>query len=67
MKSVFLSKYALRFLTKVFYIQILFKSATLLLFFLIRTMVYRKKILDIENSFFAVDYVKIIELHVVHT
>ena len=67
MKSVFLLKYVLGFLTKVFYIQILFKCATLLLLFLIRTMVYRKKILDRKNSFFAVDYVKIIELHIVRT
>ena len=54
-------------MTKVFYIQIWFKWETQLLFFLIRTMVYRKKIFTEKNSIFAVDYVKIIELHIVHT
>ena len=53
-------------MTKVFYIQIWFKWETQLLFFLIRTMVYRKKIFTEKNSIFAVDYVKIIELHIVH-
>ena len=54
MKSAFLIKIQV----KVFYIQIWFKCETPLLFFSNKTMVYRKKDLD---------YVKIIELHVVHT
>ena len=29
-------------------------------------MVYRKKLFIEKNSFFAIDYVKIIELHIVH-
>ena len=31
------------------------------------TTVFKKKLSIEKNSFFAVDYVKIIELHVVHT
>ena len=47
---------------------LLFKyTLTLSLFFLITATVYRKKFLIEKNSFFAADYVKIIELHVVHT
>ena len=30
-------------------------------------MFHRKKLSTEKNSFFAVDYVKIIELHIVHT
>ena len=47
-------------LTKVFYIQIWIKCETPLAFFLIRTIVYRKKPFAEKNSFSAVDYVKII-------
>ena len=65
-KSVFLVKHTLRFWPRFFYIQIWFKCETPLLFFLIRTMVYKKK-LFIEKNSFTVDYVKIIELHTVHT
>ena len=54
-------------LTKVFYIQLWFKFETSLLFFLTRTMVYRKNLFIEKNSFFAADNVKIIELHIVHT
>ena len=46
MKSFFKLKYMSRF----FYIHIWFKRKTLLLFFLIGTMVYRKK--QAKNSFF---------------
>ena len=63
----FFIKIHVKVLTKVFYIQIWFKCETQLLFFLIRTMVYRKKIFTEKNSIFAVDYVEIIELHIVHT
>ena len=62
----FFIKIHVKVLTKVFYIQILFKCETPLLFFLIRTMVYRKKTLNRKKQFSAVDYVKIIELHI-HT
>ena len=50
-----------------FYIQSWIKCETPLVFFLIRTIVYRKKRFIEKNSFFAVDYVKIIELYIVHT
>ena len=56
-----------KILTKVFYIQIWFKCKAPLLFFVIRTIVYRKEPFIEKNSFFAVDYEKIIELHTVHT
>ena len=49
---------------EVFYIQIWFKRETQLLFFLI-IMVCRKSLY--RKIVFSVDYVKIIELHVVHT
>ena len=63
----FFNKIHVKVLTKVFYIQIWFKYETLLLFFLIRTMVYRKKLfIEKKNSFFVVGYVKIIKLHIVH-
>ena len=51
---------------KVFYIQIWFKCETQLWFFLVKNMVYIKT-LFIEKIAFSVDYVKMIELHVVHT
>ena len=63
MKSVFFIKIHV----KVFYIQICFKCETPVLFFVIRTMVYRKKTLYRRKTFFSVDYVKIIEIHAVHT
>ena len=66
-KSVFFVKIRVKVLTKVFYIQIWFKCETLLLFFLIRTIVYKKKLFIERNSFFVVGYVKIIELHIVQT
>ena len=51
----------------VFIIQIRFKCETVLLFFLIRNIVYRKKLFIEKNpNFSVVDYVKIIELHIVH-
>ena len=65
-KSVFFIKIHVKVLTKVFHIQIWFKYKTPLFFFPIRTMVYRKK-LFIEVNSFVVDYVKIVELHIVHT
>ena len=66
-KSVFLLKYTLRFC---FFIQIWLKRETPLLFFLIKTMVtmvYRKKLFIEKNCFFAQDYVKVVELRIVHT
>ena len=36
------------------------------MFFVIKGMVYRKNFVE-KNRFFSVDYLKIIELHVVHT
>ena len=51
----------------VFYVQIWFKCETSLLFFLIRTMVYRKKLVLDKNIYFFINYGKIIELHVLHT
>ena len=50
-----------------FYIQVWFKRETPLLFFLIKTLVYRKKLSQEKNVFFSVDSVKIAELHVVRT
>ena len=32
-----------------------------------RTMLYRRKLFIEKNTFFSVDYIKIIKLHVVHT
>ena len=49
---------------KAFYIQIWFKFETPLSFFLTRTMAYRKNLL---KQFSCADYVKIIELYVLHT
>ena len=64
MKSVcfFLNKIHVKVLTKVFHIQTWFKCEVPLLFFLIRTMVYHR-----TKSVFAVDCVKITDLHIVHT
>ena len=62
-KSVFLVKHTLRLGFSIFKFDLNVKH---LLFFLIRTMVYKKK-LFIEKNSFTVDYVKIIELHTVHT
>ena len=61
----FFIKIYVKVLTKVFHIQIWFECETSFLFFLIRTMVYRKKLK--RKSFFTVDYVKIMELHILHT
>ena len=55
MKSVFFIE------IHIFYNQILFKCEAPLLFFQIKTMIYRKKTLW-KNK-----YEKIIELHVIHT
>ena len=52
MKSVFLLKYRLRFLTAPIFSN--------------KNMVYRKK-LTIEKNSFSIDYVKLIEFNVVHT
>ena len=62
MKSVFLLKYTLRFFIFKFGINLKHRFY----FFPLRTMVYRKKNF-IEKIVLYVDYVKIIELHVVHT
>ena len=51
-KSVFVMKIHVKVLTKVFYIQIRFKYERLLSFFLIRTIVYKKKLFIEKNSFF---------------
>ena len=51
MKSVLLLKYTL----------------TSPLFFLMKAMVYRKKIIYRKNSFLAVGYLAVTELHTVHT
>ena len=50
---------------KVFYI-FKFDLNVPLLFFPMKAMVYRKKLYR-KKFFFSVDYVKIIELHLVHT
>ena len=50
---------------KDFYIQALFKCEALLLFLLIKTMVYRKNIS--YKFFFSIAFVKIMDLHVAHT
>ena len=65
-KISFFIKIAFKILNKVFYIQIWFKCGTPLLVFLIRTMVCRQKLFIEKNTFFAVDYIKVIELHIVH-
>ena len=65
--QLFLIKIHIKNLTKVFYIQIWFKCHTLLLFFLMKAMVYRKKIIYRKNSFLAVGYLAVTELHIVHT
>ena len=56
----FFIKIHVQVLTKVFYIQTWIKCETLLVFFLIRTIVYRKKLFIEKDFFFAVDYAKII-------
>ena len=69
MKLVFLLKYTLRFWPRIFRFKFdLFwlKCGIPLSFFLIKTMVCRKRLFIEKKSFFAVDYVKIIELHIVH-
>ena len=62
----FFIKIHIKVLTKVFYIQTWFLCETLLLRFLRGTMVCIKKLLIETKQFFAVDYVKFIELHIVH-
>ena len=53
---------------KVFYFQNLFNCETLLLFFSNKNHgLLRKKTLYRKKKFFSADYVKIVELHVVHT
>ena len=67
MKSVFLIKIHVQVLTKVFYIRIWYKCETVLLFFLIRTIVNAKNKLKKKKKIVVADYEKIIELHFVHT
>ena len=63
----FFIKIHVKVLTKVFYIQIWFICETQLFFFSNKNHGVQNKPLYRKRGFFAVDYVKIIELHIVNT